>query len=169
VLRNGNPSSNHRKSTERTEIERACHARSKASRPLQRPENRHSSQVIITGESPEEFEAFAAALRDTWNPADLVESAFVDRLIHNSWRLDRLRLAEARIWDRAVASSPPPTPTRQHRALPQPSHRRSRTPPGRPCQSRCPTPVAANPSDETKPIVPGREGGNTRSLDQGDF
>jgi hypothetical protein len=28
----------------------------------------------------------------------------VDRLIHNSWRLDRLRLAEAQIWDRAVAA-----------------------------------------------------------------
>ena len=64
----------------------------------------HATQVIITGESSEEFEAFAQALRDTWNPADLVESAFVDRLIHNSWRLDRLRLAEAQIWDRAVAS-----------------------------------------------------------------
>jgi len=63
-----------------------------------------ATQVIITGESTEEFEAFAQALRDTWNPADLVESAFVDRLIHNSWRLDRLRIAEAQIWDRAVAS-----------------------------------------------------------------
>jgi hypothetical protein len=64
----------------------------------------HATQVIITGESPEEFEAFAQALRDTWTPADLVESAFVDRLIHNSWRLDRLRIAEAQIWDRAVAA-----------------------------------------------------------------
>jgi hypothetical protein len=64
----------------------------------------HATQVIITGESPEEFEAFAQAFRDTWHPADLVESAFVDRLIHNSWRLDRLRLAEAQIWDRAVAA-----------------------------------------------------------------
>ena len=64
----------------------------------------HATQVIVTGESPEEFEAFAQALRDTWTPADLVESAFVDRLIHNSWRLDRLRLAEAQIWDRAVAA-----------------------------------------------------------------
>jgi hypothetical protein len=64
----------------------------------------HATQVIITGESPEEFEAYAQALRDTWTPADLVESAFVDRLIHNSWRLDRLRLAEAQIWDRAVAA-----------------------------------------------------------------
>ena len=64
----------------------------------------HATQVIITGESPEKFEAFAQALRDTWNPADLVESAFVDRLIHNSWRLDRLRIAEAQIWDRAVAA-----------------------------------------------------------------
>jgi hypothetical protein len=64
----------------------------------------HATQVIVTGESPEEFEAFAQALRDTWHPADLVESAFVDRLIHNSWRLDRLRIAEAQIWDRAVAA-----------------------------------------------------------------
>ena len=64
----------------------------------------HATQVIVTGESPEEFEAFAQALRDTWNPADLVESAFVDRLIHHSWRLDRLRIAEAQIWDRAVAA-----------------------------------------------------------------
>jgi hypothetical protein len=66
-----------------------------------------ATQIIIRGESPEEFEAFAAALRDTWKPADLVESAFVDRLIHNSWRLDRLRIAEAQIWDRAVAEAPP--------------------------------------------------------------
>jgi hypothetical protein len=64
----------------------------------------HATQVIITGESPDEFEAFAQALRETWTPADLVESAFVDRLIHNSWRLDRLRIAEAQIWDRAVAA-----------------------------------------------------------------
>jgi hypothetical protein len=63
----------------------------------------HATQVIITGESSEEFDAFAEAHRNTWNPDDLVESAFVDRLIHNSWRLDRLRLAEAQIWDRAVA------------------------------------------------------------------
>jgi hypothetical protein len=63
----------------------------------------HATQVIITGESSEEFDAFAEAHRITWNPDDLVESAFVDRLIHNSWRLERLRLAEAQIWDRAVA------------------------------------------------------------------
>jgi hypothetical protein len=53
-----------------------------------------ATQIIITGESPEEFEAFAAALRDTWRPADLAESAFVDRL----------RIAEAQIWDRALSS-----------------------------------------------------------------
>jgi hypothetical protein len=63
-----------------------------------------ATQVIIPGESSEEFEQFAAALRHTWDPADLAESAFVDRLIHNSWRLDRLRIAEAQIWDCAINS-----------------------------------------------------------------
>jgi len=105
VPRNGNPSTNRRKQTERIEIHRACYARRQASRPLQRPQNGiDATQVIIPGESSEEFEQFAAALRHTWDPADLAESAFVDRLIHNSWRLDRLRIAEAQIWDRAINS-----------------------------------------------------------------
>jgi hypothetical protein len=56
-----------------------------------------ATQIIIPAESPEEFEAFAAALRDTWNPADLAERAFVDRL----------RIAEAQIWDRAILNTSP--------------------------------------------------------------
>jgi hypothetical protein len=62
----------------------------------------HAQSLIIPGEDPAEFEALAAELRNTWQPHDIVERQHVDQLTTDSWRLNRLLNAEARIWDTGI-------------------------------------------------------------------
>jgi hypothetical protein len=59
----------------------------------------HAESLLIPGEDPEEFEALAAQLRETWRPHDAAEQSFLDQLVTDSWRLNRLRNAEAKLWD----------------------------------------------------------------------
>jgi hypothetical protein len=59
----------------------------------------HAESLIITGENPEEFQALVAELKETWRPYGAVEQQFLDQLATDSWRLNRLRNAEARLWD----------------------------------------------------------------------
>jgi hypothetical protein len=59
----------------------------------------HAQSLIIPGEDPAEFEALAAELLSIWRPFDIVERQYVDQLTTDSWRLNRLRNAEAKLWD----------------------------------------------------------------------
>ena len=59
----------------------------------------HAESLLIPGENPEEFEALAAQLRETWRPHDAAEQSFLDQLVTDSWRLNRLLNAEAKLWD----------------------------------------------------------------------
>jgi hypothetical protein len=62
----------------------------------------HAQSLIIPGEDPAEFDALAAELQKTWRPFDSVERQFVDQLTTDSWRLNRLRNAEAKLWDTGI-------------------------------------------------------------------
>jgi len=62
----------------------------------------HSPSLLIPGEDPAEFEALAAELLTTWRPFDIVERQYVDQLATDSWRLNRLRHAEAKLWDTGI-------------------------------------------------------------------
>jgi hypothetical protein len=59
----------------------------------------HAESLVIPGEDPEEFAALIAELENTWHPHDAVEHQFVEQLATDSWRLNRLRNAEAKVWD----------------------------------------------------------------------
>ena len=62
----------------------------------------HAKSLLITGEDPAEFDALAAELQNTWRPFDIVERQYVDQLTTDSWRLNRLRNAEAKLWDTGI-------------------------------------------------------------------
>jgi hypothetical protein len=58
----------------------------------------HAQSLLIPGEDPAEFDALVAELQNIWRPFDIVERQYVDQLITDSWRLNRLRNAEAQLW-----------------------------------------------------------------------
>jgi ABC-type transporter Mla subunit MlaD len=58
----------------------------------------HAQSLVIPGEDSAEFDALAAELQTIWRPFDIVERQFVDQLTANSWRLNRLLNAEAKLW-----------------------------------------------------------------------
>jgi hypothetical protein len=50
---------------------------------------------VVLDESPEEFEAFAQSLRDDLKPRGAMQTILVERIIHLSWKLERVPAAEA--------------------------------------------------------------------------
>jgi ABC-type transporter Mla subunit MlaD len=58
----------------------------------------HAKSLLIPGEDPAEFQALVEDLQNTWKPQDSAERQFVDQLTTSSWRLNRLRSAEAQLW-----------------------------------------------------------------------
>jgi hypothetical protein len=58
----------------------------------------HAQSLLIPGEDPAEFDALVEDLQNTWQPQDSAERQFVDQLTTSSWRLNRLRNAEAQLW-----------------------------------------------------------------------
>jgi len=56
---------------------------------------------IMFDETPEDLAELAAEYHELYNPADSHERALVDSLVHNEWRLRRMRRVEAGLWDRA--------------------------------------------------------------------
>ena len=56
---------------------------------------------IMFEETPEDLAELAAEYHELYNPADSHERALVDSLVHNEWRLRRMRRVEAGLWDRA--------------------------------------------------------------------
>jgi hypothetical protein len=59
----------------------------------------HAESIVIPGEDPEEYQAFVEFQLDAWRPQDTAEQQCVDQLTTDSWRLNRLRHAEAKMWD----------------------------------------------------------------------
>jgi len=59
----------------------------------------HAESLVIPGEDPAEFRALVAELEVTWRPFGAVEQQFLEQLATDSWRLNRLRNAEAKLWD----------------------------------------------------------------------
>jgi len=62
----------------------------------------HAKSLLIPGEDPAEFQALVEDLQNTWKPQDSAERQFVDQLTTSSWRLNRLRNAEAQLWPDAT-------------------------------------------------------------------
>jgi hypothetical protein len=62
---------------------------------------------IIPGESVEDLAQLTAEFREKFSPADATERFLVDTLIHNEWRLRRMRRVEASLWEQALGKNSP--------------------------------------------------------------
>ena len=76
-----------------------------------------AASILIPGEDPQQFKTLAAELTAAWRPADARERELVDQIIDNSWRLRRLRAAEAQLWTRAIESRRSSSHPRPHTEL----------------------------------------------------
>jgi hypothetical protein len=61
-----------------------------------------AASIIIPGEDPDQFRTLAEEFTDCWQPANAAERELVDHLLEDSWRLRRLRAAEAQIWTASI-------------------------------------------------------------------
>jgi hypothetical protein len=62
---------------------------------------------IISGETAEDLARLAAEFREKFSPADVTERFLVDTLIHNEWRLRRMRRVEASLCEQALGKNGP--------------------------------------------------------------
>src|SRR5579862_7483430 len=58
-----------------------------------------STAQIMFDEKAEDLADLAAEYHEQYNPANPRERFLVDTLVHNEWRLRRLRRVEAELWD----------------------------------------------------------------------
>lgn len=65
----------------------------------------HAKDVVCAGERSRLYQAFAEALYVDLAPADTVEESLVDRIATLSWRLQRMVLTEASMFDSWQAAS----------------------------------------------------------------
>ena len=56
---------------------------------------------IMFDETPEDLEELTAEYREQYAPADATERELVETLVHNEWRLRRMRRIEAELWQSA--------------------------------------------------------------------
>src|SRR5580692_10885435 len=61
----------------------------------------HAEIQIMFDETAEDLAFLAAELNEQYAPADPTERFLVDTLIHNEWRLRRMRRVEAVLWEQA--------------------------------------------------------------------
>src|ERR1700733_11459297 len=59
---------------------------------------------IMFDEKPEDLAELSAEYHEHHNPADSDQRFLVDTLVHNEWRLRRMRRVEADLWRRAYAT-----------------------------------------------------------------
>ncbi len=64
--------------------------------------------LVLSGESPEGFEAFLKYHLDRLDPADGVELGLVEEMVAAAWRLRRVWAAETRLIDNAVKAQAAP-------------------------------------------------------------
>jgi hypothetical protein len=62
----------------------------------------HAQSQIMFAESAEDLAELAAEYHELHSPADVNERFLVDTLVNNEWRLRRLRVVEADLWQSAV-------------------------------------------------------------------
>src|ERR1700734_469519 len=56
---------------------------------------------IMFDEKPEDLAELSAEYHEQYSPANAHERLLVDTLVHNEWRLRRMRRVEANLWNRA--------------------------------------------------------------------
>src|SRR6202050_5625497 len=56
---------------------------------------------IMFDETPEDLAELPAEYHELYSPADSKERFLVDSLVHNEWRLRRMRRVEAELWQTA--------------------------------------------------------------------
>ena len=56
---------------------------------------------IMFDETPEDLAELAAEYHEHYSPADFPERSLVDTMVHNEWRLRRMRRVEAGLWEHA--------------------------------------------------------------------
>jgi len=61
----------------------------------------HAETQIMFDETAEALAELAAELHEQYRPADATERFLVDTLVHNEWRLRRMRRVEADLWEHA--------------------------------------------------------------------
>ena len=64
----------------------------------------YSEQQIMFDETAEDLAELTAEYREQHNPANATERELVDTLVHNEWRLRRMRRVEAVLWEHAANS-----------------------------------------------------------------
>jgi hypothetical protein len=64
----------------------------------------HAESQVMFDETAEALAELAAELHEQYSPADATERFLVDTLVHNEWRLRRLRRVEADLWQTGVDS-----------------------------------------------------------------
>ena len=62
----------------------------------------HAETQIMFDETAEDLAGLAAELHEQYAPADATARFLVDTLIHNEWRLRRMRRVEAGLWVHAA-------------------------------------------------------------------
>jgi hypothetical protein len=62
----------------------------------------HAETRIIFDETAEDLAELAADFHEQYSPADAAERFLVDTLVHNEWRLRRMRCVEAALWQTGV-------------------------------------------------------------------
>src|SRR5580658_10458465 len=62
----------------------------------------HAETQIMFDETAADLAELAAELHEQYSPADPTERFLVDTLVHNEWRLRRLRNVEADLWQSAI-------------------------------------------------------------------
>jgi hypothetical protein len=61
-----------------------------------------AAHQIMFDEAPEDLAALAAEYHEHHSPADPDQRLLVDTLVHNEWRLRRMRRVEAELWEHAT-------------------------------------------------------------------
>ncbi len=64
----------------------------------------YAQHQIMFDESAEDLAELAAEYHEQYSPADAKERFLVDTLVHNEWRLRRMRRVEAVLWEHAADS-----------------------------------------------------------------
>jgi hypothetical protein len=64
----------------------------------------YAQAQVMFDETAEDLAGFTAEIHQQYSPADATERFLVDTLIHNEWRLRRLRNVEADLWEHAAQS-----------------------------------------------------------------
>ena len=69
-----------------------------------------AKQIVVPGESPEDYTDLHQGLHQSWTPANVQESLLVEQIAQNAWRLMRVRRVETAMFTRMMPSLEPKPP-----------------------------------------------------------